>query len=232
MLNKHDLDLARYEIKFIAQQSQFYRFKNWLMLNPLIFSNQYVSRIVNNIYFDNIDCDSYWENLTGISSRNKIRLRWYGNDLSNHEAVLEIKSKRNRLGFKFSQAIYFKKAIQELTFKEIKYEIQTQLTGDARLRFNHSNIAILGNRYQREYFIDASHSIRATVDKNLHFFDQRDKIKPNFKFHSLVPDISILEIKSPAKKIGLAEKALERIEFPPSKSSKYVIGVQSLLGFQ
>lgn len=232
MLNFNDLDLARYEIKFIANQSQFFRFKNWLLLNSENFSSHYSSRIINNIYFDNIDCDSYWENLTGISSRNKIRLRWYGKDEKTYTAALEIKSKKNKLGFKYSNNIFFKKALQEMTFKEIRNVIQSQLTGDALLRFNQSNVAVLGNQYERDYFIDASHTIRATIDKNLLFFDQRDKKKPNFKFKSLVPEVSILEIKTPAKEINVAQKMLERIEFTPSKSSKYVIGVQSLLGFQ
>lgn len=232
MLDSDFLDLARYEIKFVSEQSNFYHFKNWLMLNPMGFSSQHPPRIINNIYFDNIECDSYWENLTGCSSRSKIRLRWYGEEKDVNEATLEIKSKRNRLGFKYSQKIKFSKPILNLNFQTIRNIIKEQLHGDAQLRFSLSDSPILGNRYYREYFVGQDNTIRVTVDKELNFFDQRDKVKPNFRFHSLVPEITILEVKTPATKIDLAEKMLARIELAPSKSSKYVIGVQSLLGFQ
>ena len=39
----------------------------------------YKSRIVNNIYFDNLSYDAFKANLFGSSSRLKIRYRWYGN---------------------------------------------------------------------------------------------------------------------------------------------------------
>ena len=232
MLEVSDLKLARYETKFVAQQADFFRFKNWLMLNPMGFSSQYQPRIVNNIYFDNIDCDSYWENLTGCASRTKIRLRWYGNDLQTRKATLEIKSKRNRLGFKQSNPIEFEYPLGTIDFRDMVATILDQLSGDAKLRYGLCNVPILGNQYHREYFLGHDGIVRATVDRNLRFFDQRDKSRANFVYHSLAPEISIMEVKTPAAEIHRAEKMLERIELAPSKSSKYVIGVQALLGYQ
>jgi hypothetical protein len=232
MLEASDVDQARYEIKFVAQQAEFFRFKNWLLLNPMGFSTSFPPRIVNNIYFDNIECDSYWENLTGCASRTKIRLRWYGEDRQNRSATLEFKSKRNRLGFKYSKSIIFDRPILEMSYRGIKATIANQLSGETQLRFAMSNVPILCNQYYREYFQEQRGVVRATVDKNLKFFDQRDKSSVNVLHSSLAPAISIMELKTPAREIHLAEKVLERIELAPSKSSKYVIGVQSLLGYQ
>ena len=232
MLDESDLDLARYEIKFVAQGAEFFRFKNWLLLNPTGLSSQHQPRIVNNIYFDNIECDSYWENLTGCASRTKIRLRWYGDDKQNRKGTLEIKSKRNRLGFKQSQAIVFDQPLLSMSYRDLVANISQQLSGDAGLRFSLSNVPILGNRYYREYFCGHDGIVRVTIDRNLRFFDQRDKSRTNFLHHSVAPEISIMEVKTPATEIDRAEKMLERIELAPSKSSKYVIGVQSLLGYQ
>lgn len=232
MLEQDDLKLARYETKFVSQQAEFFRFKNWLLLNPYGFYSPYGKRTVNNIYFDNVDCDSYWENLTGCASRTKIRLRWYGTDPSINNATLEIKSKKNRLGFKQSRQITFEKPIRELTYKQIVNTISSQLTDDFLLRFNFCQTPILINHYSREYFLSNNKIVRATVDKNLSFYDQRDKQKPNIHFRSLAPEISIMEVKTPANEINHAVKILEHVNFTPSKSSKYVIGVQSILGFQ
>ena len=119
-----------------------------------------------------------------------------------------------------------------MRYRDLVAKISQQLTGDAGLRFGLSNVPILGNQYHREYFLGHDGIVRATIDRNLRFFDQRDKSQTNFLHYSLAPEISIMEIKTPAKKIDRAEKMLERIELAPSKSSKYVIGVQSLLGYQ
>jgi hypothetical protein len=232
MLDPSHLEMARYEIKFVAQQSGFFRFKNWLLLNPCGISSQYVPRIVNNIYFDNFDCDSYWENLTGCTSRSKIRLRWYGGSRHIQQATLEFKSKRNRLGFKQSKKIIFKQSLMDMSYRDIVETISSQLDGDSALRFSLSNVPILANQYYREYFRGHDAVVRVTVDRDIKFFDQRDKSRINLLHQSLAPEISIMEVKTPSTEIERAEKILERIELAPSKSSKYVIGVQSLLGYQ
>ena len=43
------------------------------------FTESYNARNVNTIYFDDTNCSSIFENLDGVSSKKKYRLRWYGN---------------------------------------------------------------------------------------------------------------------------------------------------------
>jgi hypothetical protein len=233
MIKHSDLELARYEIKFTLQRQNYYRFKNWLLLNPHDFYVPYPSRIVNNIYFDTLDCDSYVENLTGCTSRTKLRLRWYGDTFNPQKAVLELKAKRNRLGFKGAHKISFEgMKLSSMSYKDIVGNIKSQITGDIYFRFQQSDVAIIINRYERDYFITRNMKTRATLDSNLTFFDQRNRTKPNSVFKSITPEICIFEVKTPSLEIDYAEKVIETIELPPSKSSKYVLGVQSLIGYQ
>lgn len=233
MVSDSDLALSRYEIKFTVQRENYYRLKNWIMLNSHDFYAPYPPRIVNNIYFDNQECDSYVENLTGCTSRTKLRLRWYGDTFNPQKAVLELKSKRNRLGFKSAHKIGFSgMQLSSMTYRDIVHNIAAQLEGDVSFRFKQSDVPIIVNRYEREYFVTRNNKVRATLDGNLTFFDQRSRQKPNFIFPSVAPEISIFEVKTPSLEIDFAEKVISSIELPPSKSSKYVLGVQSLLGYQ
>jgi SPX domain protein involved in polyphosphate accumulation len=233
MIKDSDLEFARYEIKFTVQRQNFYFLKNWLLLNPHDFYIPYPSRIVNNIYFDNQEYDSYVENLTGCTSRTKIRLRWYGDTFDPENAVLEVKAKRNRLGFKGAHKIMFEgMKMSKMSYSDIVKNIKRQIEGDIYFRFQQSDVPIIINRYEREYFITRNRKIRATLDANLTFYDQRNRLKPNSTFKSLSPEISIFEIKAPSLEIDCAEKVIETIQLPPSKSSKYVLGVQSLIGYQ
>ena len=60
------------------------------------FSKEYPDRVVNNLYFDSPDLDNYFDNLSGLSHRSKVRLRWYGYTGWHPEKLaLEIKSRDN-----------------------------------------------------------------------------------------------------------------------------------------
>jgi len=233
MVSDSDLEISRYETKFVVQQEHYYRLRKWVTIHGHDFYSPYEPRIVNNIYFDNQDCDSYVENLTGCTSRTKLRLRWYGDTFDPETATLELKSKRNKLGFKSSQKIDFSgKLMSKMTYREIVETIASQIEGDIALRFHLSHVPIIIHRYRREYFVTRDNKVRATIDADLAFYDQRNKHKPNVVFKSLVPPIAIFEVKTPSLDINHAEDVLKTIEIPPSRSSKYVLGVQSLIGYQ
>ena len=69
------------------------------MLNSnLSFEHSYDKRQINSIYFDNNSFGSVTESLEGTSIRKKTRIRWYGNQLKETPATLEIK-KEDRTSF-------------------------------------------------------------------------------------------------------------------------------------
>ena len=68
----------RYEIKFVLDNSRLADAMQWLYNNTTA-NKSYENRVVNSIYFDDVGFSSVRDNLSGITQRNKLRLRWYVN---------------------------------------------------------------------------------------------------------------------------------------------------------
>ena len=58
----------RYELKFVFNNHELFKFKSWL-ISETRFKKKYSPRIVNSIYFDDINNGSANDNLAGISLR-------------------------------------------------------------------------------------------------------------------------------------------------------------------
>ena len=86
----------RLERKFFIPDISVQIIENYIRLNCARFSPIYEPRQINNIYFDTPELDNYVSSCEGISSRVKIRIRWYGALLGVIEKpVLELKFKDN-----------------------------------------------------------------------------------------------------------------------------------------
>ena len=81
----------RYERKFELKRGHMY-FYNFLRCN--FFKEIYYERKINSIYYDTYNYDLYSDSINGLSTRNKIRARFYESD-SLSEVKLEIKKKMN-----------------------------------------------------------------------------------------------------------------------------------------
>ena len=91
----------RYERKFFVENISSSAVEALVKNNPLMFSEIYHPRYINNIYYDTPLLNNYYDNLDGNFNRNKVRIRWYG-DLTGHKinSNLEIKIKKGELGKK------------------------------------------------------------------------------------------------------------------------------------
>ncbi len=225
-----NLENARYETKFVVNAYLHHRMQEWLRHNKMAFRMAHPARMVNNIYFDTHDLDAYCENLSGIKTRSKIRLRWYGPARGAYKATIELKSKENKIGWKHSEPMVFSKHLEELTFSELVKSIEVQLSSEMAYHFAFSNIPILFNRYERDYYVSANGKVRVTLDKNLIFYDQRTYINLNTKYANFPVDVVIMEFKYAARDLDLGISAVDTIEIPPKRCSKYVLGVQAILG--
>ena len=99
-----DLDsTARYERKFFIEDLSSHEVECILKTQSFFFSDIFKPRYINNIYFDSLSMQSYYENVFGDANRWKARIRWYG-DLCGHIAkpTLEFKIKKGLVGFKDS----------------------------------------------------------------------------------------------------------------------------------
>ena len=76
-------ELARYEVKIPIPFTSLSEVTPCIMLDQAGFSKEYPDRIVNSLYYDSHNLDSYADNLSGGGCRTKFRLRWYneGDDM-------------------------------------------------------------------------------------------------------------------------------------------------------
>ena len=96
-----DFDKARFERKFVVSELTEQEIEHIIKMHPALFSEIFYERKVNNIYFDSAGLENFQNHLAGISSRLKIRIRWYGKMFGVIKApVLEIKIKENEIGDK------------------------------------------------------------------------------------------------------------------------------------
>ena len=113
---KRDL---RHEVKFIAPPTQRASVESWLLGHAAGFHSAYPPRRVNNFYLDDFDLSTYEENLAGVSSRTKVRFRWYGNSPDEVAGTLELKRKRNRLGKNAYELVYETSLVEDLCTSEV-----------------------------------------------------------------------------------------------------------------
>ena len=185
---------------------------------------QFPSRNINSIYFDNLNNQIARDNLSGISRRCKLRIRYYGKK-KNTNCRLEIKKKLNKFGFKKIIDLHEKfDQINLDKFFSLNNSYYKEMIKDEYARdyiFNDFLNPQLYISYVRDYFI--ADSIRITHDKEIQF-------KPygidKFTTQNLIKDyLNVLEIKFDYKDIKNVYKILESIPVKPKRFSKYLRGL-------
>lgn len=222
---------TRYEIKFICYEDKYQFILNWIKLNQLNFFREYPSRIVNNVYFDSTDNKSYSDNISGISSRAKIRYRWYGKLDEDNYGNLEFKYKRNLFGWKKRFPIKKSLIKDRLNWKEIKNILSLNLKGNLKEFFKFNSNPQIINQYQRDYFLSFDRKIRITIDKNHKIYDQRMFRGPNLNKKKIAQNYLAIEFKFNRKDLNFYKSILD--DFIPiqlSKNSKYINSIRAVMG--
>lgn len=204
----------RYERKYRIESSNFDRVLHELMSNPAGFSKAFPDRIVNSIYYDDINFTSYNDNLLGIGSRVKYRVRWYGESLVDiKKPILEKKIKKSLLGAKEYQTL------EDFSFEKGAPKINKNLTCNELYPY----IIV---RYHRRYLVSADGLIRATIDKDLQYLNlMNNKISQvSNKDEGL-----ILEIKYDQGVEDIADQCVQMIPYRLTKNSKYVSAMKYYL---
>lgn len=220
-------DDARYELKFVAPPLLYRDVENWIRTHRAGFFSPYPPRRVNNAYFDNFDHFAYEENLVGASARTKVRLRWYGEAWHAERSTLELKRRRNALGWKISHAagsVDFESG----SWREIRRGIRDRLPPSGRIWFDANPCPVLINRYHRQYFETRDRKVRVTLDANQAVYAQAAARAPNRSRRANLPASLVVECKFAITDRLLGEAAIQGIPLRVSRNSKYVIGVQSL----
>jgi hypothetical protein len=220
---------ARYEVKFVARATRFHELEHWVRMHPKGFARAFPPRVVNNVYFDTPDLFTFRENLTGASARAKVRLRWYGEDPRPGVTTLEVKRRRNQLGWKHTFPagdLDFTK----LSWKEIRRRVRSVLTPEGRPWLDAFPEPVLVNCYERAYFLSRDGSVRVTLDRRQAVFDQRQRPHPDLRRRANLPDTLVLEVKFGRADREAGASVLRGIPIRVSRNSKYVIGVRAIAG--
>ena len=221
-------ELARYEIKFVAYEGNFHTLLHWLHMHPAGFISPYPDRRVNNIYFDTHNYLAFSDNLSGASSRTKVRYRWYGKSLGPDVGTLEIKQKRNYFGWKHRYEVLEKPYAHEANWLAIRRSLSEQLPYDGKIWLDANPVPVMINRYLRKYFVSSDQKVRATIDTQQAVWDQRFKPSPNFNHAANLARTIVIEFKFDRNDRDLASRLLQGVPLRVGRHSKYMNGVRAI----
>ena len=198
-------DTQRIERKFLLRRGQCLLAERSLKRG--FFKKKFANRKVNSIYFDDINFSALRDNIDGNPYRDKLRVRWYNNTFE--KATIEIKHKRNIIGYKTSIPIIGHKTEDDLINAVciwIRYNVSEQLFPTSQVQ------------YHRTYYVNSN--FRATVDRNIQSFRRTNGklISPkNINYE-------VVELKYALSDDDIARDLigkLDSISLRATKSSKY-----------
>lgn len=223
------LDQVRHEVKFVALALRLRELEHWVRVHPMGFVEAYPPRRVNNVYFDNDALFAFHENLVGASSRSKLRLRWYGDTFAPEQGILEVKRRRNMVGWKLSRTTPGFD-LERHDWRRLRRSLAAHLDPEIRIWFDASPRPVILNRYMRRYYLSRDGKVRVTLDDQQTVYDERFGSRPNVSHRSNLPDTMVVEFKFAPRDRLEGSRATQGIPIRISRNSKYVIGVQSLVG--
>ena len=219
---------ARLEIKFASYRVNLDKVLSWIALHPMAFHSPFPDRWVNNVYFETHSNAAYIQNLSGASSRVKVRYRWYGQSQEPAPGYLEIKCKRNFFGWKLRFQCPDMAADPQHDWREINRRLSDMLPHEGRLWLQIYPSPTIINRYLRRYFVSSDESIRVTVDTDQAVWDQRFKSMPNYDRQAHLPDTLVVEVKFAREQRELASNIIQTMPIRVSRHSKFMNGVRAV----
>lgn len=218
----------RHEVKFAAYVIDHPRLEHWLKMHPIGFITPFPNRQVNNVYFDTFDYRAYADNLAGISERNKVRYRWYGDSAGPAAGQLEVKCKKNQFGWKLRYPVNEAPFSGAEGWRAIRERMRAQMPLDGRLWLDQNPLPVMINRYERQYFATSDGRMRATIDVNQRYYDQRNGDIPNFDHASVSQDSLVVEFKFAREDRKEAVQLLEAMPLRIGRHSKYMNAVNAI----
>lgn len=211
----------RHELKVPYQHLQFVEFENWLRQSGLHPRKQFPDRQIHSVYLDTAALDDYQDNVSGMSQRGKLRMRWYDNATEN--IVLELKNKRGRLANKLVIGL-------DNPGGDLPLE---RGIADRLLRSSEKSLAVakqyhlfpsLHVQYERAYF-EIAPGIRMTLDRRIKY----QKLYPiATQGMTSSPVDVVVEFKYPVGEAQIAARILTGMPGRVFRHSKYVIGVDTV----
>ena len=154
---------TRFERKWIIKNIFISKLISALKVSNFEFTKHHNNRWVNSIYYDDMFNSSVYQNLNGDQRKQKIRLRWYGENKI-IKPKLEIKNKNMFLTTKTTKEIPFKGRYPD---NNLLLKINEQVRSVSPIFVNYSPKT--STHYYRHYFISKNKMIRATIDEKVYY---------------------------------------------------------------
>jgi hypothetical protein len=229
LLTNERQEELRHERKFLITDHSEKDVEQMIKIHPACFSEIYHERIVNNIYFDSLGFNNYYDNVEGEIDRLKVRIRWYG-DLFGliKRPTLEFKIKKGLLGKKDSYPLLPFKLDIDFSKAQIQRSLASGKIPIHILDLLNSLKPVLLNCYSRKYFLSADGQFRITIDWNLTYY-RINYFGNTFLNKSVDYTTSVLELKYDSSLETEAKQIGNCFPFALTKSSKYLQGIERVL---
>jgi hypothetical protein len=225
------VDPGRCELKFVARDTLAHHVAAWLRTHARAFLEAHPPRWVNSVYFDSYDYTAYHRTLSGISERAKVRFRWYGPCPTPGSGALEVKLKRDAQGWKIAYPVASAPASPGATWREIAERIATQIPLAGRRWLDAHQQPVLISRFRRQYWMTCDGEIRATLDTDQSFYDQRYRPTPDLSRRANVAPTMVLEIKCTPAYADELPALLAGLPLTLSRNSKYCHGLRAMQSY-
>jgi len=213
----------RHELKFTSDESAYSELVMMLRLDRAGVRTLHPRRRVQSLYLDTTFQRSLEDNMAGLGAREKVRLRWYGEDGTSVLAVLERKRRENSLGWKETQALSQPIQIAGAQRRSFMRELERRCDERWRRHVLHGLEPVQWISYEREYFTSADRRVRLTLDRRLRCADQRPLSRLTDAPRSPAPRVLVLELKCAPEHLASASDLAGRISIPLGRCSKYVL---------
>jgi len=221
-------DYYRYERKFLISYTDRKSVESMIMMHPAFFREIFHERYVNNIYFDNLAFDNFFENIDGNTDRAKYRVRWYGEPgVRIKNPKLEIKVKKNLIGYKKSYELFSFDMSSQIKIVSIGDVIERSITDQKIKLILKDQIPVLLNRYRRKYYATKDNKFRITVDDDQSFY-KFSSLSNSFLARQDDHEHIIMELKYSKENDYQASFITNHFPFRLTKSSKYTNGIRLL----
>ena len=218
----------RFEVKIPIPLNRLHTVQAWLNSHALGFEKCYPDRFVNSLYLDDAHLERYEENLSGISFRKKVRIRWYDDLADVHNAKLEFKLREAGKGYKVTFGLDFDFNKNRAQWPSILRYAYRSLPHRGQILWGNEQMPVLICRYQRQYFESTCRRIRATFDQDMHVYDQRYHAKLNLHKQASLGAYVLLELKTDEQYEPDLAALIATCPLRPSRHSKYVNGIRML----
>jgi len=223
-------ETLRYELKFVCQESALERVRTVLRLHPAGIRKLHPTRTVQSIYLDTPFGRALDENRAGVSRRDKLRFRWYGEDSELVRGALEHKFRENQLGWKEVAPVAAPVQVQGARRMEFVRELACHVPDRWRGLLEHGLEPVQWIVYRRDYLVTADGRVRITLDRALRTFDQRLRSRLSRTVPTRVPHLLVIELKVHPRDHELARQIVERFPIPIDRCSKFVLASDPVSG--